>query len=92
MLPVEVSSLRILAFHFADGAAAETAVRELRDSFDREAQDVETAPVVVEGVEGVVVGLTAAESARAELIPVLTSRGGRLVADVAEEWTTPRGR
>jgi hypothetical protein len=79
--------MRILAFHFTDGEAAEATMAQLSTEFEGEALDVRTAGVVVDGIEGIVLGVTVEADTRAPLIKLASSHGGRLVADVPEEWT-----
>ena len=82
--------MRILAFHFVDGDAADAAMGELRTELDSAAHDLRTAGDVVDEVEGVVLGMTVENADRTYMIKVVSEQGGRLVADVPEEWTTSR--
>jgi hypothetical protein len=78
--------LRTLAFFFESDSAAASARPELDGSDGVPARDIETAPLVVEGQEGTILALSVEVDARDVVMDAAVQHGGRLVADIPEDW------
>jgi hypothetical protein len=80
--------MRTVAFHFSRDQAAQAALRAIQeDGFNG---PVEVAAVSIDGEDGRILGLTAEDNTLANVVEVARRFGGRIVADVPEEWTQPR--
>jgi len=80
----------MLAFFFARDTSAQAAVAALADE-GRVNGSIETAPLSVEGIDGSILALTADDDAHDAIVDICARLEGRVVADVPEEWTRPRG-
>ena len=82
--------MQILAFLFAGGDVAQAAISRLRSERWIDHQAVATAPLSVDNVDGTILAFPISVDARDAVIAVVAEEGGRLVADVPEEWTVTR--
>jgi hypothetical protein len=82
--------MRTLAFYFSSEPAAKAAAAALRDRTRPEPAAIDTAPLTLDDVEGTLLAVTIDEGRHAEAIEICLGLGGRVVADVPEEWTRPR--
>ena len=82
--------MQIVAFLFAGDDVAESAIAQMRADHWINGVGVATAPLSVDGVDGTIVALPIELGARDGLVAVAAKHGGRLVADVPEEWTHGR--
>ena len=82
--------VRTLAFYFSSESAANEAASVLREHARPAADAIDTAPLSVEGTDGTLLALTIEDELHSETIRTGSELGGRLVADVPEEWTHPR--
>lgn len=82
--------MRILAFYFNRESAARTAMDAMNSDSAIPAHAIQVAPLVVEGREGTILALSVFDERQTEITDVAIRFGGRLVADVPEEWTIAR--
>jgi hypothetical protein len=82
--------MRILAFLFARSDVAQAVINRLRSEKSIDSASVATAPLSVDDVDGTIVALPVAFDTRDAVIAIAVAQGGRLIADIPEEWTTSR--
>jgi hypothetical protein len=76
--------LRTLAFFFDRDSAAISARAELAESDEPDRLSI--APLAYEGESGTIVALSIAADERERVVAAATRHGGRLVADIPNEW------
>ena len=79
--------MRILAFYFPRESEARAAQNALLREPDLATDEVQLAPIAVDGLEGTILALSVDEWRCPDIADVARRLGGRLVADVPEEWT-----
>jgi hypothetical protein len=80
--------MRTVAFHFSRDQQAQAALKGIQGhGFSRQ---VDIAAVSIDGEDGRILGLTVEDDDLGNIVEVAQSCGGRIVADVPEEWTLPR--
>ena len=85
-----VGPLRIVAFYFPREAEARDALSLIEPQLTRPSESVNVAPLVVDEVEGTILALTIDDGHLTEMLDLAGEHGGRLVANVPEEWTRAR--
>jgi len=80
--------MRTVAFLFPRDHVAEAALTAIRE--EGFIGPVEIAAVSIDGEDGRILGLTVDDDALDSVVEVAQRCGGRMVADVPEEWTLPR--
>jgi hypothetical protein len=78
--------MHVLAFFFADEEAAAAADAALRTRLELTNGGVRRAPLAVDGEEGTVVALSVKSASLDSVVGLAGEYGGRLVADIPEEW------
>jgi hypothetical protein len=78
---------RTIAFYFAQGGAA----TETLDSLRSHGVDgsPSTAPVVIDGDEGIILAVSVDARAQAEVERLARAHGGVMVADIPDSWVRP---
>ena len=82
--------MRILAFLFARSDVALAVINRLSSEQSIDGATVATAPLSVDDVDGTILALPVASDSRDAVIAIAAAQGGRLIADIPEEWTTSR--
>lgn len=82
--------MRTLAFYFSSEPAADSAAAALRNGVRPNPVAIDTAPLTLDDTEGTLLALTIDDDGHTEAIRICSNLGGRVVADVPEEWTRPR--
>lgn len=79
--------MRTLAFYFEREQAAKAVLATLRSDHGLGQGEVDVAPLVMEGQEGTILALSIQPEIQPRVVLLAERHGGRLVADVPEEWT-----
>jgi len=81
--------MRTIAFYFDSEQQAREVLATLRSDHGLHEDQVDVAPLVIEGQEGTILALSIRREVQPQIIQVAGREGGRLIADVPEEWTHP---
>jgi hypothetical protein len=81
--------MRILGFFFERSDAAGLAAVRLHDA-DLDESLIRSAPLAFDGVDGTILALAVRDASCGTATAMAREHAGRLIADVAEEWTHSR--
>ena len=79
--------MRTLAFYFEREQAARAVLATLRSDHGLDHGQGDVAPLVIEGQEGTILAMSIQPEIQPRIVLLAKRHGGRLVADVPEEWT-----